>query len=282
MTDLLTKGAAGLVGALFSAGFVAALGAAIQWARFDSADLPADQAVAAMAREELVVIGAVSLVVYLILGAFVVLVSYFVDTKGSPGTRTTAVLIAAFTAGSLGAWQVNDLPREDVLGLLGLGAGLVALDLGVARRTEHFVWYGTAVFISVALFGAVAAYLDNSEDPQVQAAALLRGPDDIGISGLYVARNDKRVYIGRPGQDAVYIFPCKAVTSLAIGGLTSLEKAQDERQVLREDLLAARTRETLGASAAADPAPAKPKKEGADDAKPAAAAASVPSKEPIC
>jgi hypothetical protein len=234
VSGLATKGAAGLVGVLFSAGFVAALGSAIQWTRFDSAGLPADQAVAALPREEVMV----------------VLLAYLVDTSGSRSTATRSVLVCAAVAGCVACAIVTEIGVWGIVGLAILSLALVALNLGVAERTKHFVWFGTCLFVSVALFGGVAAYLHNSADPQVQPVALLRGPDDNGLTGLYVARNDHRVYLGRPNEDAVYVFPCKVVTSLAVGGLQGLHRAQEQRFVLLDALREARKLEGSASSAA--------------------------------
>ena len=246
MSDFLPKAAAALVGALFSAGFVAALGSAIHWARFENANLPADQAVAALDRQEVIVPGAISLVGVLVVGGLVVLTAYVFDQKGDATASTIAVLIVAGVGGSLVAWLLTSAEFVDFVGLLALAAALVALNLGVAERTDHFTWFAASLFVSIALFGSVAAFLDNYRDPQVQAVALLRGPTDSGLTGLYVARNDQLVYVGRPGEEAVYIFPCKEVTSLAIGRLRDREEAEAERDDLLKTLV-----EVRGAATAA-------------------------------
>jgi hypothetical protein len=75
-------------------GFVAVLGAAIEWVRFSSAGLPADQAVRVAARPELVATGAVSLIAFTIVGLLAVMVAYLADPRAEGTT-----LLAAWTAG---------------------------------------------------------------------------------------------------------------------------------------------------------------------------------------
>jgi hypothetical protein len=77
---------AGAIGVL---GFVALVGGGIEWVRFWSAGLPADQAVRAMPREELVTIGAVSLVGFMVAGLLVVLILYVLDSDGSATSINT-------------------------------------------------------------------------------------------------------------------------------------------------------------------------------------------------
>ena len=252
VNDFVTRGAAALSGVLFSAGFVAALGGAIQWARFDAADLPADQAVAALAREELVVVGAVSLVVYLVVGGLVVFAAYLADSKGNPCTATWIIVVGAVLAGSALTAALTPVSWLAWASLTAVGAALGALVLGVAARTDRFAWFGCALFVSVALFGGLATYLTSRAEPQVQVAAVLRGTNDRGLFGLYVARNDQRLYLGRPGEDAVYVYPCKDITALAIGSLRTLddppvppasyETIAEEGTRLRLVLLEARSR----------------------------------------
>ena len=61
------------------AGLVSTLGAAIVWTRFDVAGLPADQAVGDLPANSLLVTGAVSLILYLVLGLLAVLGVYLLQ-----------------------------------------------------------------------------------------------------------------------------------------------------------------------------------------------------------
>jgi hypothetical protein len=68
-----------IVGAIGFTGFVSILGAAVVWMRFSTAGIPADQAVHDLPLTELVVPGAVSLILYLVLGLAAVLVVYLLQ-----------------------------------------------------------------------------------------------------------------------------------------------------------------------------------------------------------
>jgi hypothetical protein len=68
-------------------GFVAVLGAAIVWTRFTAAHLPADQATSKFPKSDLVAIGAVSLVSFLVLGLLAVLLVYLLQSWLLPSSR---------------------------------------------------------------------------------------------------------------------------------------------------------------------------------------------------
>src|SRR4051812_41844216 len=72
VTDAAKKILVTLLTAVGSLSFVVLTGGAILWVRFASADLPADQAVVAVPRTELLVIGAAALVGFVLAGLLVV------------------------------------------------------------------------------------------------------------------------------------------------------------------------------------------------------------------
>lgn len=82
-----------VIAALGSAGFVAAAGGAILWTRFDAAQLPADQAVAAVPRAELVVVGAVALGGFALAAIAALVLVYLLDRNGTAGARTRIGLV---------------------------------------------------------------------------------------------------------------------------------------------------------------------------------------------
>ena len=106
---------AGAVGIL---GFVALVGGAIQWVRFFSAGLPADQAVRVMPEAELVTIGAVSLVAFAVLGVLAVLLLYSLDSNGNASIGTLRGLFALAGVETLVALLSADLPWEEYAGLV--------------------------------------------------------------------------------------------------------------------------------------------------------------------
>lgn len=68
-----------IVGAIGLTGFVSILGGALIWVRFSTAALPADQAVGELPTSSLLVTGAVSLVLYLVLGLAAVALVYLLQ-----------------------------------------------------------------------------------------------------------------------------------------------------------------------------------------------------------
>lgn len=70
-----------IAGGISFVGLVAVLGAAITWVRFAAAQLPADQAISKIPKSDLVGIGAVSLVAFMILGLLAVLTVYLLQRR---------------------------------------------------------------------------------------------------------------------------------------------------------------------------------------------------------
>jgi hypothetical protein len=215
------KLAAGFASGIGGVGLVVFTGGALQWLRFRAAHLPADQAVAAVPKNELIATGAGALAWFLLFGGAVVLVAYLCDPKGRP---LSALLVAgAMSIVGLGyAIIFTDMKVTSILILVGVAVVLTGMGVAVAARTKgQFLWLGAGLFAAVVIFGSVMQYLTNSDDPQVQPVAIIRGPNDEGLVGVYVALGDKRLYVKqveregyRPG---LYVFPCAAVSSIAIG-----------------------------------------------------------------
>ena len=88
-------------------------------------------------------------------------------------------------------------------------AGAAAVLLGgaalvIARvQPRRFFWYGFAVFVSVALYGAVLEGIRTLRDPSVQALGVVM-KDGRGISGLYVTETDDRLYLARVDTNAMH------------------------------------------------------------------------------
>jgi hypothetical protein len=93
-------------------------------------------------------------------------------------------------------WVAITLPTAIVLGVV---------SWRIARASEYsFVACGVAVFVSVPLFGGVAAAARNFFDPQVQPVALLKSGDngrDEPLRGIYVTETDERVYYATIGTE---------------------------------------------------------------------------------
>jgi hypothetical protein len=99
--------------------FVAIIGGAIEWVRFDAAGLPATQAVYATPEGELVVAGAWDLAVFVLLGLLAVLV-VFVWRRSDVGHISWCIVLLAGTESAVVAYMV------------GRGGALAELVVGVA------------------------------------------------------------------------------------------------------------------------------------------------------
>lgn len=129
LLDLAVKAGASLFTAAGFLGFVALTGGAIAWVRFNAAGLPADQAVAAFPRRELLVSGAGALTVFFILGLLALAAVYALDQGGRPTDPMRRGLMVLTTVEVL---LVIALVSEPVLeriagGVLLVGVGCLGL-----------------------------------------------------------------------------------------------------------------------------------------------------------
>ncbi len=93
--------------------FVAVTGGAITWVRFYSAGIPADQAVAKVPREQLLVVGSWSAVAFLLVGLLAVLAAFVLDEGGTDSRRSRFGLFALAT---LEAWPQSFWPSTSMGG----------------------------------------------------------------------------------------------------------------------------------------------------------------------
>lgn len=94
LSELAWQALPAIGGAIGFAGFVAIIGAAIEWVRFDTARLPATQALLAVPRPELVIIGALALGVFVVGAVLAVLAVYLIDSHGNATPGTARGLVA--------------------------------------------------------------------------------------------------------------------------------------------------------------------------------------------
>jgi hypothetical protein len=114
------------------AGFVAVIGSAIEWIRFDAAKLPATQAVLAVPRAELVFVGALALAAFVGGGALAVLIVYLIDNGGNATAATVhGIVIVGLVEMMVTVTFINAGPWWTYLWLYAwlLVLGLVAADL---------------------------------------------------------------------------------------------------------------------------------------------------------
>jgi hypothetical protein len=129
LTGLALEALPAIVGAIGFVGFVALIGGAIEWTRFWAAELPADQAVQAIPESELVTVGAVSTIVFTLLGLAAVLLVFLLDRRGDLNARTRWGLLV-----------------------------VVGFELAASVLIIELRWWETLLFVVWALAVTVAAY----------------------------------------------------------------------------------------------------------------------------
>ena len=208
------------------AGALAVVGGTVEWLRFRDAGLPAQDAVAAMPKEELVVAGIIGSLAFVLAALAAVLLLFLVDPDGF--VRGGTVICLAGLAAT-GIYYV--LARAPLDGNLPeyLAVGICiafVLCLLVAWSTGHrFAPLGVVVFGLTLALGVVTWYFEAREDPMVQPAAILRSEDRRAVVGIFVADTDNHVYLGgfraNDGlRRALYKIPKTKTTRVAIGAST--------------------------------------------------------------
>jgi hypothetical protein len=94
LTELVWQALPAVGSAIGFLGFAATIGAAIEWVRFATAGLPATQALFAVPKQELVIVGGWALAGYVIGGVIAVLVVYLIDNHGNATVRTVNGIVA--------------------------------------------------------------------------------------------------------------------------------------------------------------------------------------------
>lgn len=138
LPDWVMKAAVSLFSAAGFLGMVAFTGGAILWARFYAAELPADQAVSVVPRDDLITLGATYLVGFAVVGAITVTLVYVLDPWGEPSGHTQFGLVVAATAGLVYATTQTERGDRRFVAAAAVGAAaviaLLALRSGELRR----------------------------------------------------------------------------------------------------------------------------------------------------
>ena len=89
--------------------------------------------------------------------------------------------------------------RDRTLLYLGFAvlSGMFALAVAKASPRETFFWTGLGVFVAAGGFGAAITFERTSKTPKAKPVAVLVKGDLNGLSGLFVAETDDRLYLGR-------------------------------------------------------------------------------------
>lgn len=196
-------------------GFVTFVGGVTVYARLRAAGFPAAPALGIFPSQDLVVIGAQTLVPELLsaLGAVILLVLlYAVLRVGSKRVSDEEAALLAGHATRLAAFGmfcfvvlalfVSALPfvkqldgKHRALGLLlVVVAALLAATAG--SLTRRFVYLATTTFVLVGVFLSFTAYWRESHATGVRGAAIVRDKKK-AIAGIFVAEGSGRVYLAR-------------------------------------------------------------------------------------
>ncbi|HEY2714680.1 MAG TPA: hypothetical protein VGI73_00510 [Solirubrobacterales bacterium] len=171
--DLATKVAGALAAILGLAGYVLLLGAAIMWLRVHAAGLPPDVPVSLAAHEELIVIGAQAVGVWVALllvfgglGAWIVV--------GDPAERRFGYPEAALAlAVALSVLFAFDLDLPWLLLLPGLAVAIVAVAMFVIWPSLEIVSAALVPIAFAVALGAALAYLSPGNEAASSAGAVL-------------------------------------------------------------------------------------------------------------
>lgn len=136
LSELAWKALPAIGSAIGFVGFVAIVGGAVEWIRFDAANLPATQGVLAVPKQELVVIGALALGLFVVGAVFAVLVVYLIDSDGNATPRTA-------------------------YGLIGVGVIEMAITLRFIGHHEpgKYIWLGIWLLLILAVTSYVVGHV---------------------------------------------------------------------------------------------------------------------------
>lgn len=239
-------------------GFVTFVGGAVEYARLSAAGLPAETALAVVPTQDLVVIGAKTLVPALAAAVITTaaLVVWFIVTRrvGSsarleqtPLRRAWSVALLALAAELLFfAFSFEGRAVLELLVFLLVSVGTVAVVFHIALTTERLPWLATVIFLSLGVFVAVLAVARASSDARVRPAAAVRANDQASI-GFFVAQTGDRVYLGRLDvtdrgrefkreRSRIIVFRNDQITDLIVGPSIDAPKALGRASELADEL----------------------------------------------
>jgi hypothetical protein len=196
-------------------GFVTFVGGVIVWARLTANGFPAAPALGVFPSQDLLVIGAQTLVkpVIFALAAVVGLVLAYVllrngwDRVGEEeaalvegnasflaATGMFAFVLLALLAALVPVLSEMKPEHQDIAWLVVFGAAFLAAAVGSVTR--RFLLLITATFVLVGTFLGLVAYWTARNDTSVRAAALIRD-NKKAMAGIFVAEGAGRVYLAR-------------------------------------------------------------------------------------
>lgn len=209
------------------------VGGSMLWVRFDKLDLAADQAVALLPKQLLVVVGAHALALPVLLGALAALVLALIEptpdrrVRRSFNVALAAIVALALTSAIVAAHEF-DLPEQFLVYATVL-AGAAAIWKTARQSTlrRHVV---QVVLIAFVACGAVLAVVTTWSQPELEPVAVLLNGDK-AVAGFYVGQTADRVYVAPlPGLGD----PNDPFADDRIDRLVELPRADVRRMALRD------------------------------------------------
>jgi hypothetical protein len=243
-------------------GALVAVGAAVTWIRFNEVGIPATQAVGVQPKGEALTLGAQETIIFVAIALVAVLLVYFADPQGV--IRWITLMVLAGLVLSAAAYIVfgTHLSCWSKVLLIGLAVVLLAGCVAIGHRTDTRFWpLALAVFVASLIFSAATGILIVKQQEFVQGVAILRGSEDTGLTGVYVAATDKTIYFAqnvatdedRKPRMAMLEVP-RAGATYAVGPLESRADAALRERSMLEQLISNRER----AGVAPEKAPKEP------------------------
>jgi hypothetical protein len=166
--SLLPQLVPAFIGTIGAVSLVAVVGGAITWNRFNAAELPADQAVAALPQSALLAVGISALIVFLLLGAGAVVFISQVEDRG-PFKRRWGLL--SLVAGGM-LYAILLVPNEEP----GVRRGL---------SVEWKFFLGFMILVALVLGGILLGWRSKEEHGAPKLKQFVFGdPPEAGAKGL--------------------------------------------------------------------------------------------------
>jgi hypothetical protein len=260
-------------------GFVTFVGGVILSARLNAAGFPTEAALGVVPAQDMLVIGAETLVPpviwgFVLVAALFLLRVIFLGWRGGlstqearlvkeQGPRLMALAIFLYTAAALIAATVYSLARDlpgDHFWILIVAVALAMVPAAVARITPRLVYAIVAVFLTLGVFLTYLAFERASSNPQYRGAAVIRSNKKATI-GFFVAEGSGRIYLARvnlrkgtadifdPASRLVGIDKSQ-VSDWAVGGPKGAADAVAQAKALARELCQIEPKEAPAAAAA--------------------------------
>jgi hypothetical protein len=178
LVDLGFRALPAIGSAIGFVGFVALIGGAIEWIRFDSIGLPANQAVHAIPRSELVVDGAWALSLFIILGLLAILVA-FLGRRGGFGRAGWGFIFLALAEALAVAYMVG---RSAALWRLAIWLSILALAAWYAfdKLNAQDRWVNGTRRHALRRLATARKYWEDTKQETAEAADVLQRLTDGG------------------------------------------------------------------------------------------------------